>query len=330
MKSGLYLRVGLLLVVAVGAVVGLVLWLGGSRINEGVIYETYFRESVTGLDVGAAVKFRGVNVGQVRSVRLASAIYTPNTPMSMSNRALRDIVVTFIIDPHRVGKLPTTKEAVAAGLRTRVASAGLTGLSYIEVDFVNPAAFPPPPSYDWVPHHDVIPSVPSTISQVQDAGTLLLSKLSTLDVAGLQTRVFSVLDELQTTLKTGPANQALTNAATLLADLDTAVKQADLPGLTASLRQTSEGVNTLAQGPETREAVRKLTQALDKLPAAVAALQGMVSHLDRTQADLAASLAPVLRDARTTVANLRDLSDSLARYPAGAVFGGPPPRESNK
>jgi ABC-type transporter Mla subunit MlaD len=266
----------------------------------------------------------------VRSVRLASAIYTPDVEMNLSNSASRLIVVTFIVDPHRVGKLPPTKAAVAAGLRARIASAGLTGLSYIELDFVDPAAFPAPVSYTWTPRHYVIPSVPSTISQVQDAGTLLLGKLNAFDLPGLQARLFSVLDQLHDTLRDGPAKQAMTNAATLLADIDTAVKQADLPGLTASLRQTSEGVNTLAQGPQTREAVQKLTQALDKLPATIAALQGMVAHLDRTQTDLAASLAPVLRDARTTAANLRDLSDSLARYPAGAVFGGPPPREGNK
>jgi ABC-type transporter Mla subunit MlaD len=311
-------------------VVGLVLWLGGNRITEGHLYETYFRESVTGLDVGAAVKFRGVTVGQVRSIRLASAVYTPDVEMNLSNSASRLIVVAFVVDPHRVGKLPATKEAVTAGLRARIASAGLTGLSYIELDFVNPSDFPLPVSYNWTPRFDVIPSVPSTITQVQDAATSLLAKLNAIDLAGLQNRMFLVLDEVHTSLQTGAAKQVLGNAATLLADIDTAVKQADLPALTASLRQTSEGVNTLAQGPQTREAMQKLTQALDKLPAAVAALQGMVAHLDRTQTDLAASLAPVLRDAQATAANLRDLSDSLARYPAGAVFGGPPPQESNK
>lgn len=339
MKSGLYLRVGLLLLLAVGGIVGLVLWLGGSRVDRGVTYETYFRESVQGLDVGSAVKFRGVTVGQVRSIRLASAVYTPNAAMDINNRALRDVVVTFVVDPRRVGRMPSTKDAVAAGLRTRIASAGLTGLAYIELDFVTPSSFPPPPSYDWTPRHDVIPSVPSTITQVQDAGTMLLGKLNAFDLSGLQQRLFAVLDEIHATLQNGPAHQTLANGAALLADIDTAVKQADLPALSQSLRDAATNVSTLTQGPQTKEslaaarqAMQKLGQASDKLPALIASLQELVAHLDRSQADLAASLAPVLRDAQAAAANLRDLSDTLQRYPAGAVLGGPPPppQESNK
>ncbi len=257
--------------------------------------------------------------------------------MNLGNAAARLIVVTFVVDPRRVGRLPETKDAVAAGLRTRVASAGLTGLGYIELDFVTPSNFPPSPSYFWKPRYDVIPSIPSTITQVQDAGTLLLSKLNAFDLAGMQSRLFSVLDEMHATLQSGPAHQALANAATLLADVDTAVKQADLPGLSQSIRQAAASVNTLTQGPQTKEslvaaraAMQKLGQASDKLPALIASLQDLVAHLDRSQVDLAASLAPVLRDAQAAAANLRDLSDTLSRYPAGAVLGGPPPQENNK
>ncbi len=333
MRSGLYLRVGLLLVLAVGAIVGLLLWLGGSQVDQGVVYETYFPESVQGLDVGAAVKFRGVTVGQVQNIRLASAVYTPETTMNFENPALRDVVVTFVVDPTRIGRLPSTKEAVAAGLRTRIASAGLTGLAYIELDFVKASYYGPPPVYDWVPHHPVIPSIPSTFAQVQNAGTNLLAKLNACDLAGLQNRLFALLDEMHATLQSGgAARQAMANAAPLLADLDAAVKQADLPAVARSLRQAAAGVDALAQGPQTKQslaaaqdAMRKLGAASARLPALVASLENLVAHLDRSQADLAASLAPVLRDAQAAATNLRDLSDTLARYPAGALLAGPPP-----
>ena len=333
MRSGLYLRGGLLLVLAVGGIIGLVFWLGGSRVSEGHPYETYFPESVQGLDPGAAVKFRGVTVGQVRSIRLASAVYTPQVEMNLGNRASRLVVVTFVVDPRRVGKLPSTKDAVAAGLRARIASAGITGLAYIELDFVKPTDYPPPPSYDWRPRFDVIPSIPSTFAQVQNAGTNLLAKLNAFDLAGLQNRLFNTLDVLHATLQNGPARHAMANAAALLADLDTAVKQADLPGLSRALRHAAAGVTQLAQGPQTkaslaaaRQAMRKLSDASARLPALIAAVEDLVAHLDRTQADLAASLAPVLRNAQAAAANLRELSDTLARYPAGALLAGPPPR----
>ncbi len=331
MRSALYLRVGLLLLLAVAAATGLVLWLGGSRIDQGVVYETYFRESVQGLDVGSAVKFRGVTVGQVRSIRLAAAVYAPNTAMSLDNPGLRDVVVTFVVDPHRVGRMPPTPQAVAAGLRTRIASAGLTGLAYIELDFVTPSGQPPPPAYTWSPRHPVIPSVPSTITQVQDAGTMLLSKLNAFDLAGLQDRLFAVLDLMHASLQHGAARRTMRNAARLLADLDQAVRQADLPRLSRSLRAAAAGVTALARGPQTaaslaamQRAMQQLGAASARLPALLAALENLTAHLDRSQADLAASLAPVLRDAQAAAANLRELSDTLAHYPAGALAGPPP------
>lgn len=334
MRSGLYLRVGVLLIAAIAGVVGLVLWLGGSRIDQGQEYETYFSETVQGLNVGAAVKFRGVTVGEVRSIRLASAIYTPNIEMNLANPASRLVVVTFIIDPHRVGKLPETKDAVTAGLRARIASAGLTGLAYIELNFVHAADYPPPPKYNWTPRHDVIPSIPSTFAQVQDAGTNLLAKLNAFDLAGLQNRLFETLDAIHATLSGGAAQQALGNAAALLADLDSAVKGADLPGLSRSVQAAAASVQALTQGPQTKQslaaaqkAMQQLADASARLPPLIAAMNNLIGHLDRSQADLVASLAPVLRDAQAAAANLRELSDTLARYPAGALLAGPPPEK---
>ena len=49
--GGLYLRVGLLMVAGIGLLVGLIWFLGGSRISGGTLFETYFSESVQGLEV---------------------------------------------------------------------------------------------------------------------------------------------------------------------------------------------------------------------------------------------------------------------------------------
>ena len=63
---GLFLACGMAI-----SVVGFV-WLGMSRYFEkGNYYATYFDESVQGLEVDAPVKYRGVSIGRVASVRVA-------------------------------------------------------------------------------------------------------------------------------------------------------------------------------------------------------------------------------------------------------------------
>ena len=74
-NKGAFLRVGLLIVVGVVAILGLILFLSGDRFKRGQTFETYFTESIQGLEVGAPVKYRGVSLGRVTAMGLVSAEY---------------------------------------------------------------------------------------------------------------------------------------------------------------------------------------------------------------------------------------------------------------
>ena len=60
-----FLRVGLLLVGGAGLLIGLIWFLGGSEIRNGVLFESYYKESVRGLDVGGVVRYRGAEFEQL-------------------------------------------------------------------------------------------------------------------------------------------------------------------------------------------------------------------------------------------------------------------------
>lgn len=142
---GTYVRVGLLLLSGIAAGVAVVLFLRRTGVRDGWKFETYFRESVQGLEVGAAVKLRGVTLGQVTEIALISADYLDVLPDDVTDRAYRMVVVRMTVDPSKAGRLPKLDQLAQSGLRARVASQGITGLSYIELDFVDPLLGGPPP-----------------------------------------------------------------------------------------------------------------------------------------------------------------------------------------
>ncbi len=333
---GTYLRVGGLVVIGVAMLVGAIILLGGNSIQHGRTYETYFRDSVQGLDVGAPVKYRGVTVGAVTQIALTSAVYGRNLPDALRRATFRTVLVRFEVDTARVGELPSA-DSVSRGLRARTAPQGLTGVSYVELDFTDAARYPPL-DISWTPRYEYIPGMPSTLAEVQSSATSLLEKLKQVDVAGLANTTLGLIAELRGELgPTGDAHALITQATSTLHDVQSQLDAADLPAAAAELRQTLAATRSLEQGPQTRELLRSATEATQRLSQAAAALPPLLASLDAVarranagSADLEAGLVPLLQDARTTVAALRETSEALRRDPGQVLLGAPPPRRSER
>jgi len=331
-----FLRVGILLVLGAAGVVGLLLFLGRGSIRNGEEFESYFDESVEGLTVGSPVKYRGVALGQVTEIGLVSAAYGYREQGQFAPNSFGLVLVRFIIDPSRMGDVPDLETAVRLGLRVRLATQGITGLTYLELDFVNPAQFAAM-QVPWQPTYPYVPSMPSTFQQVQNAAQTLLAKLDQVDLVGISGSLQRLLDDLHGELTQGDAHVALAATAELAGTLRDNVKAADLPALAADLRTTLGAVRNAADGPATRDLLANGDRAADRLADAAARLPALIAQIDQTVrrvnssvADVRADLAPILRDAQTTVANLRDASETLRRYPAGTLLGGPPPRKGGE
>lgn len=314
---GTFLRVGLLIVGGAGLLVGLVWFLGGTRISKGIVYESYFSESVQGLEVGVAVRYRGVAVGRVTDIGLVTAEYGGDDT-KVDQATYRLVFVRYLVDPKRLGRMPDTATAVKLGLRAKLASAGLTGITYIELDFVNPAKNPVA-LVPWEPVGEYIPSVPTTLTQVEDATKILIEKLNRIDIVALADN----------------ANQLLTDLDKLVGRANGQLSAADLPSLVADLRQTSASLRKLAENPDigrtltgTAAAAEKLTQAIAKLPPLIVSAQGVSTRADSTVADTQQALVPLLRDLLATAASLKEITASLRRDPAQILVGQPPPRQN--
>ncbi len=332
---GMFLRVGLLVLVGIGAVVGLVLFLSGNNFANGVELETYFRESVQGLDVGAPVNYLGVTLGRVTEIGLVTAEYGQGMPQDLRRATYRLVYVRFVVNPRKIGRVltPTDIEnAVAAGLRARVASQGITGISYLALDFLNPQQYPAL-AVPWRPAYPYLPSVPSTFAQVQNAAERISGQLEQIDFKAIAASLLGLTRTLEQQLTSGDAHQTLTAATALLGSLRATLEKADLPALTASLRKTSDAAGSLAESARLQglltsadRAAGELATAAHALPPLIAALSRTADRTDEATAELQRRMTSILADLQATAGNLRDTTEALRSYPAGTIFGAPPPR----
>jgi ABC-type transporter Mla subunit MlaD len=330
--SGLYLRIGLLIIGGTALLVALIWFLGGAQLSHGILFESYFSESVQGLEVGAAVKYRGVTLGRVTDIGLVSAEYAQYESLNPASTTYQLVFVRGIVDADKIGRAPNPDEAVAEGLRSRLAIQGLTGLSYLELDFVNPKDNPPLP-VPWTPKVTYVPSIQSTLARVQDAAQQFLTKLSRVDLDKLADQTTGLITDLRSSLVSGDAHQTLAQAQSTLRAAQDAIQAADVPAFSTDLRRTATSLRDLVQSPETQKllasatlAAERLANAADRLPALIASLQTTSRRADNGVADLEQSLIPVIRDIQTAATNLRELTTALRRSPAQAFFGNPPPR----
>ncbi len=342
----LQLSVGLLVLVGTALLVAFVLFLTGNRLHAASVFETYVRESVQGLEVGASVRYRGVAVGRVTQVGLVQNEYPPEGAARF-NPVFQQVVVRFAIETAVTERGVSLEEAVRNGLRARLASQGITGIVYVELDFLDPDRFPVA-ELPWTPANGVIPSVPSTVAQVQNAAESLLRRLEDVDFGGLVAGISGLVGAVRDLAGGGPGGgtEGGGDLAALLAEARgtaTAIRRiaegTDVQPAIEELRAAAAALRGLAESRELRQAVAASGQAAaefrvaaQRLPQVIAALEVTLRGAESTlrsargaTTDVQAELAPILRDLRATAANLRDTTEMVRRSPGAAIFGAPPP-----
>lgn len=160
--------VGLFALTLVAALIAILLWLGtGGRYLK--IYDTYYaymNESVSGLNLRAPIKYRGVEVGNVQEISLDTA---------NSER------VKLVLNIER--GTPVKEDSVAV-LRTQ----GLTGIAYVELagGSLNSPLLKPKANEEY----PVIRTGPSLLTRMDTALTSLMA-----NVSRVSDNINSVLDE---------------------------------------------------------------------------------------------------------------------------------------
>lgn len=168
-----------------------------------LFFRLRFPEALRGLEKGASVEFFGVDVGDVRNVVLD---YDPSTRKF-------SVVVDIAVYEHRLGpvlaKFPSSQgndaqvaafvdSMVKDGLRAQARTGNLlTGQLYISLDFVPNA---PPAVFDEQRRPLMIPTVPGSLSQLQEQLADVIAKVHKIPFDSIGRGVDHDIAELGTTL----------------------------------------------------------------------------------------------------------------------------------
>ena len=265
-----YFRLGLFVLAAIGTLIALILVFGSGQIFQKTFeVETYIKQSVTGLDNGASVRFRGVKVGQVISVGLTGEIYEKNIPLTQRKEY---VIVRMLINGDPKLLLGEMDSFVSANLRAKVKTMGITGVNYIELDFEARNTDHPILTYKWKPEYPVIPSLPSPADEIFTGLQKVVTNLSALNLVETQQKFDSLVSNLNTILAgSGKGDQGIAQSVkelnTLLAKMNGVTSNAELELLTQELVASSVVLRqmlTSAQG-DTAITIENLKQASEQL-----------------------------------------------------------------
>lgn len=317
-ESKRYVRLGAFVIVTSCAALAVLFLLGGRKLFQPTFaFETYFDESVAGLDVGARVSFRGVPLGHVTEILTSAATYEADVPLA---RRRQYIVVRAEVDFSAEEAEHLKQDAaqmVQQGLRAQTQLSGITGQQYLAIDFVD-ARKAPPLEFDWTPKYTYVPSAPSTAGAIVANVQTFMATLNEADIRtlahNLSTLVANLdrkLDEIQVAELSANANAALTKAGAV-----------------------AERIDRLLAAAPIDQTLRKLDSAATRIDALLAKdgnVDSMLTHIDGTVQRLDGligenqyDVSVIVQDLRIAAGNLRELSQNVKQSPARALLAGPP------
>lgn len=222
-RVGVFVFLGSVAIASCAVLVG-----GGGLFQQQIVFETVFNESVQGLETGAPVKVRGVQIGSVSQIGFVSDFYSLREDVREHLRRDRLVLVRMkftpiesdlVVDTEGRQQIDNLQEMIDSGLRMRLAQQGITGVAFVQADFLDPAMFPPM-KVSWEPEVMYVPSAPSTIATITTAAERIAAKLEQADL-----------------------DQVIRNLDTLLVSLNDKVSAVDAQGISRNAEEALEQAN---------------------------------------------------------------------------------------
>lgn len=308
---GLFFSVATLLLVA-----ALFFFGAGNIFRKSETFVVFFEGSITGLKVGAPVTFQGVQIGQVKDIRLSISAGSD------------DIVIPVLIsiDRSKFTEFTDNKDGIrdrmiARGLRTQLKlQSVLTSLLLIELDF-----FPGSPLRlrGLDPQYTELPSVPTPLQELmKNVDQLNLNELihsTRQTIVGIEKLVNhpdtqGSVTELRKLLQN--TNEAVLHfdqeAVPALRELQKTLTQ--VSGVTADIQKQYPGL-----ADELEKSLKALRQAVERFDKVTAEAQFILSADSALYQDLQKAAQDVSNASRS----VKEMSEAINDQPESLLFGKP-------
>lgn len=298
------LAAGVFVAVVAALLLGLAAWL--SRDNaQYQPYEISTRESVTGLQEQAPVRYRGVDVGKVQSI-------------AFDQRNPGSVLVRLAIEP----RAPVTRETFAT-----LGFQGVTGLAYVQLDDSGKAAPPLEAQDGQLPR---IPLRPGLVSRLGDRGEDILdrveeasTKLNQLLADPNQQRVATALESIDQAAR---SIAQLSQQSTALLNAQLGPDRTSIPQAVRSLTAAADALRGLAtEAKATLEPVGQVARRLNEQGGAVDRLGDGATALAQAAGTFNAATLPrinlMAEEATRAARQLQGAAATLQQNPQSLIFG---------
>jgi len=310
--------IGLFVLGAIALAVAAVLILGSGRLFRSTRqYVLFFRGNVNGLRVGAAVKFKGVEIGSVQKILLNLRL--AKEPARRPVQTEITIPVVIEIDQGKLSRYgagafdlsdpSSIRQAIAAGLRARLSMESLlTGLLYVDLEM-----YPDTPiTMVLKPGGPIqeIPTIPTALEEAQSAAARVVAALDQVDFPKVFDTVIKTLDAIKDIVSSPATKEAVTNLNRTVVAMDkTAVSLHELAD------QMNRQVGPLAEGLRTNS--ENVNATLKQMQVTLDALQASFGP----EAPLIYQSGRTMEQVSEAARSLRELTDYLQRNPSALVRG---------
>ena len=310
----------------VGAVVILVtavaLFGSGRLFRTTYPYILYFSGDVNGLNVGAPVKFKGVELGSVAKIMLNVA----GTGVGGDAFEAEDVRIPVIIELDEEATLArgaanapdpaSVKRLIDLGLRAELSMESfVTGILYVKLD-IEPNSELRLVGDPLVPYVE-IPTKPTALEEVERKAAEFLARLDKLDVEGLIDSLTATISAIESLVNSQGLADTIETLPRIASKLEVAIDEA---GATlAEIRKVGDGL-----GGQAEIAVASLTRTSDQAGETLAAARTTLSSVTELLDPASPTLYQInksLEDLAGATRAVRILAEDLERNPSVLLRG---------